>query len=44
MEGGENNATVLVYVRYANGMFDANPTVRIQDLKNPGALAWTKLM
>lgn len=44
MEGGDNNATVLVYVRYANGMFDANPTVRIQDLKNPGALAWTKLL
>lgn len=44
VEGGEDEASLLVYVRYANGMFEANPTVRIQDLKNPGALTWTKLV
>lgn len=43
VEGGTDEAQVLVYVRYANGMFETNPTVRIQDLKNPGALTWTKL-
>ena len=44
IEGGTEDAQVLVYVRYANGMFEANPTVRIQDLKNPTGLTWTKLI
>ncbi len=32
-----------VYIRYANGMFETNPTVRIQTLKNPQYLGWEKL-
>lgn len=42
--GGKSDATILVYVRYANGMFDENPTVRGQDLKNPEGLSWVKLI
>jgi hypothetical protein len=44
IEGGKQDAQILVYVRYANGMFDENPTVRAQDLKNPDGLTWTKLI
>lgn len=36
-------ATVDIYIRYANGMFAANPTVRVQSLKNPQFIAWDKL-
>jgi len=43
-EGGKQDAQILVYIRYANGMFDTNPTVRAQDLKNPDGLTWTKLI
>ena len=38
------NAQVTVYIRYANGMFESNPTVRVQDLKNPENLAWEKIV
>lgn len=44
---GQANSTELaeldVYVRYANGMFATNPTVRVQNLNNPEFLGWTKL-
>jgi hypothetical protein len=43
VEGSNNEAQVLVYIRYGNGMFEANPSVRIQDLKNPTALTWAKI-
>jgi hypothetical protein len=36
-------ATVDIYIRYANGMFETNPTVRVQSLKNPQFIAWDKL-
>jgi hypothetical protein len=37
------NAKILIYIRYANGMFETNPTVRVQDLKDPQFLGWEKL-
>ena len=37
------NAKILIYIRYANGMFESNPTVRVQDLKDPQFLGWEKL-
>ena len=37
------NARILIYIRYANGMFACNPTVRVQDLKNPQFLGWEEL-
>ena len=40
---GEEPATVLIYIRYANGIFQANPTVRVQRLTNPQGLGWVKL-
>lgn len=39
----EEPATVLIYIRYANGIFEANPTVRVQSLKNPAGLGWVKI-
>jgi hypothetical protein len=36
-------ASVLIYIRYANGIFQANPTVRVQKLTNPQGLGWIKL-
>lgn len=39
----EQNAKILIYIRYANGMFEANPTVRVQDLKDAQFLGWEKL-
>jgi hypothetical protein len=36
-------ATIDIYIRYANGMFEANPTVRVQSLKNPQYLAWEEI-
>ncbi len=33
-----------LYIRYANGMFEASPTVRVQSLKNPQFIAWEKLV
>ena len=38
------NAELDIYVRYANGMFETNPTVRVQSLKNPQYIAWEKLV
>lgn len=32
-----------IYVRYANGMFEANPTVRVQTLRNPQFISWEHL-
>lgn len=39
----EQNAKILIYIRYANGMFEANPTVRVQDLKDAQFLGWELL-
>jgi hypothetical protein len=36
-------ASVLIYIRYANGIFQTNPTVRVQKLTNPQGLGWIKL-
>jgi len=38
-----NPATVTIYIRYANGIFYSNPTVRVQKLTNPQGLGWVKL-
>lgn len=38
------NAELDIYIRYANGMFEANPTVRVQNLKNPQFISWEKLI
>jgi hypothetical protein len=32
------------YIRYGNGMFETNPTVRVQSLKNPQFIAWEQLV
>lgn len=40
---GQDPATVLIYIRYANGIFQTNPTVRVQKLTNPQGLGWIKL-
>lgn len=39
----EAYAELDIYVRYANGMFEANPTVRVQTLRNPQYISWEKL-
>ena len=36
-------AQILIYIRYANGMFASNPTVRVQELKDPQNIAWEEL-
>ena len=43
--GYENEppAFVKIYIRYANGIFQTNPTVRVQKLTNPQGLGWVKL-
>jgi len=41
--GSEENAKILIFIRYANGMFEANPTVRVQDLRDAEFLGWEKL-
>jgi hypothetical protein len=41
--GSTENAELDIYIRYANGMFETNPTVRIQNLKNPQFISWEKL-
>ena len=39
-----NDATeITIYIRYANGMFEANPTVRVQSIKNPQYISWEQL-
>lgn len=40
---GQSPASVLIYIRYANGIFQTNPTVRVQKLTNPEGLGWIKL-
>jgi hypothetical protein len=40
---GQTPASVLIYIRYANGIFQTNPTVRVQRLTNPEGLGWIKL-
>ena len=40
---GETPAGVLIYIRYANGIFQTAPTVRVQKLTNPQGLGWVKL-
>ena len=44
LPGSKENAAILIYIRYANGMFETNPTVRIQSLKNPEHIGWQKLV
>lgn len=39
----EQYAELDIYVRYANGMFETNPTVRVQTLRNPQYISWEKL-
>jgi len=41
--GSDDYATVDIYMRYANGMFSSNPTVRVQSLKNPQFISWEDL-
>lgn len=36
-------AELDIYIRYANGMFESNPTVRVQTLRNPQFISWEKL-
>jgi hypothetical protein len=36
-------AQIIIYIRYANGMFASNPTVRVQELKNPENISWEEL-
>lgn len=43
MKDSEENAQVEIHFRYANGMFETNPTARVQSLKNPQFLSWEKL-
>ena len=39
----DDYASILIYIRYANGMFASNPTVRVQELRNPQNIAWEEL-
>jgi|GEM_PF-6341150 len=43
MKDSEHNAKVEIHVRYANGMFEQNPTARVQSLKDPQFLSWEEL-
>ena len=43
MKGSDENAQVEIHVRYGNGMFETNPTARVQSLKNPQFLSWSEL-
>lgn len=40
----KENCKILVYIRYANGLFQSNPTVRVQEIKDPEFLGWEKLI
>ena len=40
----KTNAEIDIYIRYANGMFACNPTVRVQNLRNPQFMSWEKLV
>jgi len=44
LPGSKENAAIIIYIRYANGMFETNPTVRIQGLRNPEHIGWQKLV
>lgn len=39
----KDNAELDIYIRYANGLFETNPTVRVQSLKNPQFIGWELL-
>ena len=39
----EQSARVEIHIRYANGMFACNPTVRVQSLKLPQFISWELL-
>jgi hypothetical protein len=39
----KENAIIEIHIRYANGMFACNPTVRVQSLKKPQFISWEKL-
>lgn len=39
----KDSAELDIYIRYANGMFESNPTVRVQSLKNPQYIGWELL-
>ena len=43
MKDSMENAQVEIHVRYANGIFEANPTARVQSLKNAQFLSWEEL-
>jgi len=38
-----DNTKIIIYIRYANGMFEANPTVRVQDIRDAEFISWEKL-
>lgn len=42
-DASDDGAIIDIYIRYANGLFAANPTARVQSLKNPEFIAWDKL-
>jgi hypothetical protein len=42
-EDSEQSARVEIHIRYANGMFACNPTVRVQSLKLPQFISWELL-
>ena len=43
MRDSDENAEVEIHVRYANGIFETNPTARVQSLKNAQFLSWSEL-
>jgi hypothetical protein len=43
MRDSDENAQVEIHVRYANGIFETNPTARVQSLKNAQFLSWAEL-
>ena len=43
MKDSQENAQVEIHVRYANGIFETNPTARVQSLKNAQFLSWEEL-
>jgi hypothetical protein len=43
MPDSQENAQVEIHVRYANGIFETNPTARVQSLKNAQFLSWQEL-
>lgn len=42
-DGTDAAAELDIYIRYANGMFESNPTVRVQSLKHPQYIGWELL-